>query len=294
MRTFSDPDWGATRTIEVSDGARLLVRTAGGADRPTLLCLARHGGSSREFARTAERHTGSWQVVGIDLRGTGGSSHQPPDRGYSQQQWVDDIVEVLDALEVDRVVGIGVSLGSWLLSQLHARRPGAVAAAVAVDLGPEAPPPTDPPLAARRFATMRTELAAVHADPDAVVAAWKRINGHQWPDVDDAEWRHLADATTVPTSGGLRFDLDVDGSTIRAPAQPPPDQWPLWRAFAAEVPVLLVHGALSEVLSADIVERMIAGTAVDVITVPGIGHPPIIDLDPPRGAIDAFLERHRS
>ena len=73
----------------------------------------------------------------------------------------------------------------------------------------------------------------------------------------------------------------------------PPDLWPLWDSLTGK-PVLVLRGALSDLLSQQTVREMDARhtgafTAVDV---PHRGHAPLLDEPVALEAIDAFLQEH--
>jgi len=68
------------------------------------------------------------------------------------------------------------------------------------------------------------------------------------------------------------------------------DPWDSFRAIT--MPCLLLHGALSDVLTREIVNRMqSAKPHLDVEEVPERGHAPLLDEPLARAAIDAFLGR---
>ena len=86
-------------------------------------------------------------------------------------------------------------------------------------------------------------------------------------------------AATTPTSPGP-FSL-VDG--------PMPELWPQFGALA-RVPVLVVRGENSDILSAQTLEEMRARhPRLDAITVPGQGHAPLLKDAPTVSAIAEFL-----
>jgi len=84
------------------------------------------------FNRSMWRHQlaglSRWRRIAFDLRGAGASS--VPAGGYSMARYARDIVHVLDALELDRVVACGLSMGGYILFELLRRHPERVRAAV--------------------------------------------------------------------------------------------------------------------------------------------------------------------
>ena len=70
---------------------------------------------------------------------------------------------------------------------------------------------------------------------------------------------------------------------------PPPDLWTLFGALAY-VPVLLIHGALSTILLPGTVSRMLTVRPdMAVVTLPDIGHAPILTEPQALDAIQRFL-----
>lgn len=115
--------------VELGD-VRLFYTDEGSGDQPLLLV---HG-------YTADSHDWSWQlphlvadhrVIAVDLRGHGRSS--APAGGYTTAQFAADLAGLLDHLEIERVVGIGHSMGGSVVSALAVEYPDRVAAVVTVD-----------------------------------------------------------------------------------------------------------------------------------------------------------------
>ncbi|MEM8858553.1 MAG: alpha/beta hydrolase [Chloroflexota bacterium] len=289
----SKPEWGTRQFLNVSDGASLLIRTVGPANKPTLLCLSRHGGNGLEFARLAARFSDTFQVVAIDRRGHGESDFLPKDRGYAVQQFAADLIEIVDQLGLKEILGVGVSMGGGMLCLLNEQRPGVLKGAVVVDIGPETKPPDDMEKAMARMHTLYGLFTAAYDTFDDIVEAWKKIQDDQWPNVEQDEWEFLAAcSTTQGEDGKWTFTSDINGFMQRQPAEQPPDYWPSWNALAQNVPTMLVYGELSNLLSPEIVKKMTEGTPVEVVMAPGIGHHPIIDLNPIRGEIERFILQH--
>ena len=293
-KPITKPEWGSKEYLKMSDGASLLVRTTGPNDAPTILCLSRFGGNGLEFARFAECYSDRFKIISLDRRGHGGSDYLPQEQGYSIQQFASDLFEVIDQLKVSDAIGIGVSLGGQMLGLLHEKYPKILRAAILVDIGPEAPEPEDMEKAMAHMMLTREQLGATYETFAETITAWRNVQGHQWPNVADAEWEILAAATTEQNEDGhWYFTADTDGFMNRQPASPPPDYWPSWKALSHNVPTMLVYGELSNLLSAEIIERMISGTDVQLVSVPGIGHWPLIDSNPVRDAIKQFILQHQ-
>ena len=97
-----------------------------------------------------------------------------------------------------------------------------------------------------------------------------------------ATWREGED-------GRLHFDWDTRLVEAVTRAQGENDPWVLFRALR-QFPVLALRGALSDVLSAETLDRM-AGAHPDLtaVTVPGRGHPLTMNEPEVTEALDAFL-----
>jgi pimeloyl-ACP methyl ester carboxylesterase len=67
------------------------------------------------------------------------------------------------------------------------------------------------------------------------------------------------------------------------------DAWPLYIALAQK-PLLIIRGANSDLLTAAAAERMAAAApGVELVTVPHVGHAPLLNEPEAVAAIDDFL-----
>jgi pimeloyl-ACP methyl ester carboxylesterase len=82
------------------------------------------------------------------------------------------------------------------------------------------------------------------------------------------------------------------GKAFSAPAGAPADLWPLY-AQIGDVPMLVIRGALSDILSAATVERMAREKPhLQTLTVANRGHTPLLTEPACLTAITGFLARH--
>ena len=289
--TRATVDWGVVRHVELADGARLLVRsTEPEPTRPVLLVLARHGGNSLEFFSVAAELADHWCVVGVDLRGSGGSDWLPDEQGYSQQQWCRDVIEVLDRTGLEPTAAVGVSLGGMLIVDLHDSGAVHLERAVVVDIAPEWPVPADHAAMAERMATNLRLLGGTYPDLHSITEAWRTVQADVWPNVDQHVIARSAAACTRETEEGWRFACDVAGYMMRAPGEPPIlDRWAAWESLVDRVDTLVVRGEISELVADDAFERMIEGERASGLVARGVGHWPPLELEPTRSAVADWL-----
>ncbi len=81
----------------------------------------------------AESLVPDYRIIAMDLRGRGLSDK--PDTGYSMDHHVRDILNVLDALEINRVVMMGHSLGAFISLVFAARHSDRVERLILIDGG---------------------------------------------------------------------------------------------------------------------------------------------------------------
>jgi lipase len=109
----------------------LHVHSWGDPAAPPLICLHGVTGHGERFRRLAERRWGEhFHVLALDLRGHGRSGHEPP---WTFPTHVADLVETLDALEIDKADWVGHSFGGRLVLELAARHPERIRRAVLLD-----------------------------------------------------------------------------------------------------------------------------------------------------------------
>lgn len=107
------------------NGARLHVEDTGG---PGPVVAFSHGllWSGTMFEAQIQALKASYRCVSWDHRGQG-RSDVPPDRAVSIEQTYDDAVALLDALKIEQVHFVGLSMGGFVGMRLAARQPQRVA-----------------------------------------------------------------------------------------------------------------------------------------------------------------------
>jgi pimeloyl-ACP methyl ester carboxylesterase len=273
-----------------ADGLRLYCAVYA-ARRPgalPVLCIPGLTRNSRDFAALATRLREQHEVLAADLRGRGRSAWDPDPVHYQLPTYVQDAWALLLSRGVSRVVVVGTSLGALMAMVMAAMKPELIAGVVLNDAGPELDP-----VGLRRIASYAGKLAPVSSWSDAAAQA-RSVYGSALPGLTDAEWLDYAQRGYKENAAGIPVP-DVDpkiADAFRSATTAPADLWQLF-AHIKDVPMLVIRGALSDLLSAATVARMASEKpGLQHITVANRGHAPMLNEPECLAAIDAFVARY--
>ncbi|HEX4848801.1 MAG TPA: alpha/beta hydrolase [Novosphingobium sp.] len=281
----------ADRYWTSSDGLRLHFRDyPGRADRPPVLCLPGLTRNGRDFSHVAERLSGEWRVICPDLRGRGDSAYAKDSATYIPLQYAEDLTLLLEQEGIGRFVSVGTSLGGLITMIFAMTMPDRLAGALLNDVGPE--------IAPEGLERIRGYVGQGRSFPTWMHAAraLQEMQGEVFPDYAIADWLAMAKrGMVVGGNGRIVFDYDMK---IAEPLSQPGgeagiDLWPAFGALTGR-PVALLRGELSDILAEATLERM-AGMLSDAeaVTVPRVGHAPMLDEPAAMAAIDRLLARVR-
>lgn len=283
------------RVIATVDGLALYARDYHPLAPETgapVICLHGLTRNSRDFEIIAPRIAAlGRRVIVPDMRGRGQSANDPDPAHYVPAVYAQDVLKLLNDLGIAKAVFIGTSMGGLITLVIAATAPDRIAASVLNDVGPQVNT-----AGLSRIAAYVGNVQPVATLQDAAEAI-RATNGAAFPDRldDDAFWLAFARRTFRARDDG-QFELDYDPHIALAfadfdPDAPAPDLMPYFQALAKK-PVLSVRGEHSDILTPDGVARMrTAGDRVEVVSVEGIGHAPMLDEPDAWDAILDFLAR---
>ena len=288
--TFEDRWWTS------QDGLRLHARdhaaTDGGPDAGKLPVVCLHGltRNARDFEDLAPWIAARGRrVIAMSVRGRGQSGRDPQPLNYHPGTYAQDVLAGLESLGVSRAVFVGTSLGGLVTMVLSAIKGEAVAAAVLNDVGPE----LNPEAIARIGAYVgQTPSIANWAEAADYV---RGTNGLAFPAHagNAGFWNTFARRLFRSDEAGnpvLDYDPDISAPFRQAPTGPAPDLWPLFAGLAKDRPLLLIRGAISDLLLSEAAAKMRqVAPAMTVVEVPNVGHAPNLDEPEALAAIDTFL-----
>ncbi|MFG1929157.1 alpha/beta fold hydrolase [Mycobacterium sp. NPDC048908] len=279
-------------SINGIDGIRIVADRYGDRLAPAVVFL--HGGGQtrrswgRAAAAVAER---GWQAITVDLRGHG-ESDWSEDGDYRVTTFAKDVLEVLRCLP-PRPVLVGASLGGFTSMLLAGElSPATVRAVVLVDIVPD----MNPSGASRIHNFMYDRMESGFESLDEVADMIQEYNPHR-PRPTDLDGLRT---NLRQRDGRWYWHWDpkfIDGTS----ALPPIEVTEVDRMYAAveailqtRVPMLLVRGQMSDLVTADRAEAFIARFPdIDFVDVGGAGHMVAGDRnDLFADAVVEFLAKH--
>ncbi|HEV2081728.1 MAG TPA: alpha/beta hydrolase [Brevundimonas sp.] len=280
-RRFNSPDGLSLHARDYAPGAgaaKLPVIAIHGLTRNS----ADFGGIAPDLARAGRR------VLAVDVRGRGLSDRAPDPMTYQPAVYARDVLALMEQTGIERAVFLGTSMGGLITMALAAIRSKAIAAAIINDVGPEV---------AREGLARIAAYAGQPVDTPTWAAAAeyaRRHNAVALPHYSDADWDAFARRVfREGPDGAPILDYDPDISVpIRAMGAKGlvPDLWPMFGRLAKGRPTLLIRGATSDLLSAEIAAKMRKrAPTMQFAEVPGVGHAPMLDEPEAKAAIFEFL-----
>jgi pimeloyl-ACP methyl ester carboxylesterase len=206
-----------------------------------------------------------FRVITVEGRGNGRADRPVTAEAYSDREYVDDAIAVLDATGVDRAVIVGLSLGGRHALQLAAWYPERSAGVIAIGSALPWPFPPD------------------FDEPKASYEGWGKANRHYWL-ADYRGWVEffMSQVYTEPHSikqreDGVGYGLDTTAETLllTAPA--------ITSVTAAEAeaicrevrcPVLILHGDQDAIVPYETGVALARWTGAQMVTIHGGGHAP--------------------
>jgi len=286
MASWADGYWWS------NDGLRLHYRDypadPAHAARPPIICIPGLTRNARDWEGVADRLSGQWRVICVDLRGRGESAYAKDPMTYVPLTYLQDLEALLRDAGLDRFILFGTSLGGLLAMLVSAAETPRVAGVLINDIGPE--------IDQEGIARIRTYVGRmgnwptwVHAARDMAVTF-----GASFPDWQLGDWLVFAKRVAkLSNSGRVVFDYDMriaEPFKIATPAAGM-DMWSAFRTLK-DIPTTLIRGETSDILSQATLARMEREhPGLEAVTIPRIGHAPTLDEPEAQAAIDRLLAR---
>jgi pimeloyl-ACP methyl ester carboxylesterase len=228
-----------------------------------------------------------WRVICPDTLGRGLSQWSPqPQAEYCLAFYARLARSLVDQLGLQRFHWVGTSMGG-AIGMVCAAGPlqGRIERLVLNDIGPQLAAPAVARI--RAYAGNPPAFATVHELEQFFRTVYKPY-GY----LPDAQWRQLTESSLRRLADG-RVTPHYDPAMVQQFEHHPQD-YELWPTFdRIDVPVLCLRGAESDLLLADTAEAMRdRGPRALVVTIPGCGHAPALNVPEQLELVQRFLSGH--
>ena len=274
---------GASRYLQCA-GREIHFMEWGSPERPAVVAwhgLARTG---RDMDPVAAHLASRYRVICPDTIGRGLSQWSPaPEREYCLQFYAQIAVSLLDQLGVRELAWLGTSMGGALGIKLAAGAlKGRIRRLILNDIGPQ--------LGEAAVARIRAYAGSPpEFDRVSELEAYFRTVYKPYGWLSDAQWRLLTESSTRRTAAG-KVTPHYDPKMVLQFTHHPRDydQWEAWDAI--DVPTLCLRGETSDLLLPEVAEAMRSrGPRAVVVTIPGCGHAPALNVPDQLNLVERFL-----
>lgn len=243
--------------------------------------LARTG---RDMDELAEHLSPRYRVICPDTIGRGLSQWSPdPVAEYQLSFYVKLAKSLVDQLGLERFHWVGTSMGGAIgtLAAATSLR-GRIRRLVLNDNGPKLAEPALERI--RAYAGNPPTFDRVTELEQFLRTAYQPYG---W--LSDAQWRRMTETSTRRLPDG-RVTTHYDPAMVMQFVHHP-DDYDLWDAYdSLDIPVLCLRGEHSDLLLAETAEEMRSrGPRAVVVTIPGCGHAPALNVPEQLALVERFL-----
>lgn len=276
------------------DGLKLFAKSYGPETaEKTVLCLHGLTRNHKDFEpmidALSEAHP-DIRFIAWDTRGRCQSEPAQDASTYALPSYASDAIRLMDTLDLSSVTLIGTSMGGLISMVLRSLIPDRLKGVVLNDIGPV--------IELEGLKTISGYLGKTEPLPsfEAAAEASRAKLGNAHPDFSDEDWLTFAKRTWRARPDG-QVEPDYDPRIVENFALPEelnkndPVLWGLFNGLNG-IPLLLVRGERSELLSQETAERMMdAHSDSELAVVPRVGHAPVLNETEAVQAISSFLTK---
>lgn len=268
----------------VCEGREIHYMEWGAGNAPTLVAwhgLARTG---RDMDDIAAHLSSRYRVICPDTIGRGLSQWSPvPEQEYCLAFYARLAVSLLDQLGIRELSWLGTSMGGAVGIRLAAGAlKGRIRRLILNDIGPQ--------LGETAVQRIRTYAGSpAQFDRLSELEQYFRSIYKPFGWLSDEQWRRLAETSVRRTTEG-RITPHYDPKMALQFTHHPKDydQWDAWDAI--DVPTLCLRGEASDLLLPDVADQMRSrGPRAVVVTIPGCGHAPALNVPEQFALVERFL-----
>lgn len=259
------------------------------SDGPPLLLMHGLTRNSADFEGLAAHLAGKYRLIIPDQRGRGRSDYDPDPANYIPATYVVDMMALIDSLRLGQVGLIGTSMGGLMAMMMAAMEPERFNSLILNDIGPVVQQD-----GLDRIQSYVGTLPPFDSWQEAADHC-RKVHGETMVGYDEQDWLGFARRTCrEQPDGHIVFAYDpaiAQGLSGNEQTAVPPDLWPMWDILTA-MPTLIIHGALSDIISPVTIAEMQSrhSGAITAVEIADRGHAPMLDEPAAVAAIRQFLQ----
>lgn len=250
--------------------------------RPPVICVHGLTRNGRDFDKLARALQDEGKVFCPDIAGRGKSDWLPDPFLYAYPQYLSDMTALYARTGSEKIDWVGTSMGGIIGMLLAGTENSPIRRLVVNDVGPFIPLP-----ALKRIGTYVSaepffaDATEIERHLRKIYAPFGFLSDEDWGHLAAHSWRRLPDGKLAlahdPAIGQNFMALKEDVN--------------FWNIYdRIRCPVLLLRGALSDILSAETAEEMTRrGPHADLLEFPNTGHAPALMDQTQITAIKKFL-----
>jgi pimeloyl-ACP methyl ester carboxylesterase len=254
------------------------------ANGNVLVCVHGLTRCARDFDNFARAMADRYRVVCPDVAGRGRSDWLADPMAYQIPQYVSDMVTLVARLDAEKVDWVGTSMGGLIGLALAAQPNAPIRKLVLNDAGPVVTKISLERIAA--YAGSAPQFPTLEAADQYIRVVSATFGPHT-----DAEWRFLTEVVVRRQDDGtyrMHYDPRLAEPFKRLMPEGDLELWPLYDAVRS--PMLVVRGALSDLLTRETCEAMKSrGPKAKTVEIEGVGHAPTLMHADQIGIVRDFL-----
>jgi pimeloyl-ACP methyl ester carboxylesterase len=239
-----------------------------------------------DFVKIGCSLSSDFRIISISYPGRGDSDYFKNKEHYNYQVYMQDTLLVMELLGIHNPIWLGTSMGGIIGMALASKYTDIFKAMILNDIGPFMP---------AEILLKIVKYAAQIAKFDDLISAKQhlKIIYSQFGITDEKDWDHLVKHSfTLGKDGKYVMNYDpmiVHGVEIDPTKVKDVDIWSIWNKI--KCPLLVIHGALSNILQKSTLEQMRKTRNFDLYTIDYAGHAPALTTKDQISAISSWLKK---
>jgi pimeloyl-ACP methyl ester carboxylesterase len=284
------PYWNIGKLQRVPRHRLSYLEFGDSSNEQVVFCVHGLSRNAHDFDYLANALSKDFRVIAVSMPGRGSSEWFKDAKYYNYHTYIHDIRHILKTLKIPSVHFIGTSMGGLIGMALATYYSKHIRTLVINDVGPEVPK-----------ATLSRMEKYLNADPAFSTISDAKTHMKTilkyFGITEEEHWEHVTKYSTVMRGDG-KYGMHYDKRVLQGKSEERKspsrhhdsqfiDLWHLW--YKVRCPVLLIHGANSDILVGSTITKMRSIRDFDLYTIPDSGHAPALFVKRDTDAVHKWI-----